>query len=158
MIDENDFFVAVKLGSGEHVLAVLVDEDVDTVHLKYPMVIKIAAQILDGRAVEHMSASPLCPFAGDPNYFIERHHLMYIKEMHQSMIERFVALISSTEREVDVHENAEGNLEEKEMPMSLDELRDKLNRLSSMVGLPPLEELEKDDFDKFFIEGNDTVN
>jgi hypothetical protein len=57
-----------------------------------------------------------------------------------------------------VHENAEGNLEEKEMPMSLDELRDKLNRLSSMVGLPPLEELEKDDFDKFFIEGNDTVN
>ena len=74
------------------------------------------------------------------------------------MIERFVALISSTEREVDVHENAEGNLEEKEMPMSLDELRDKLNRLSSMVGLPPLEELEKDDFDKFFIEGNDTVN
>ena len=155
MIDENDFFVAVKLGSGEHVLAVLVDEDIDTVHLKYPMVIKISPQILEGRAVEHMTAAPLCPFSADPNYFIERHHLMYVKEMHQAMIEKYVALIETTEREVAAHENADGDLEEKEMPMSLDELREKLNRLSSMVGLPPL---EKEDLDKFFIEGNDTVN
>lgn len=161
MIDENDFFVAVKLGSGEHVLAILVDEDVDTVHLKYPMVIKISPQILEGRAVEHMTAAPLCPFSADPNYFIERHHLMYLKEMHQAMIEKYVALLETTEREVSVRENADGDLEEveeKEMPMSLDEFRDKLNRLSSMVGLPPLDELEKEDFDKFFIEGNDTVN
>jgi hypothetical protein len=158
MIDENDFFVAVKLGSGEHVLAVLVDEDVDTVHLRYPMVIKVSPQILEGRAVEHMTAAPLCPFSGDPNYFIERHHLMYVKEMHQAMVEKYVHLIETTEQEVEVHENAEGDLEEKEMPMSLDELRDKLNRLSSMVGLPPLDKLEKEDLDKFFIEGNDTVN
>ena len=158
MIDENDFFVALKLGSGEHVLAVLVDEDIDTVHLRYPMVIKVSPQILEGRAVEHMTAAPLCPFSADPNYFIERHHLMYIKEMHQAMIEKFVSLLSATEREVEVHENADGDLEEKEMPMSLDELRDKLNRLSSMVGLPPLEDIEKDDLDKFFVEGNETLN
>lgn len=162
MLDENDYFVAVKLGSGEHVLAILVDEDVDTVHLRYPMVIKISPQILDGRAVEHMTAAPLCPFSADPNYFIERHHLMYLKEMHQAMIEKYVALLESTEREVPVRKNADGDLEEveeeAEMPMSLAELRDKLNRLSSMVGLPPLEDLEKEDLDKFFIEGNETLN
>jgi hypothetical protein len=156
MIDENDFFVAVKLISGEHLLAILVDEDEDTVQLKYPVVVKITHQMIDDKAVEQMTASPLCPFSADPNYFLDRYHVMYVKEMHQLMVSKYIALVKPAEREASVYENEDGDLEEN--PMSLEELRDKLNRLSAMVGLPPLDELDKEDLDKFFIEGNKTLN
>ena len=73
MLDENEFYIVMKLTSGEQVMAVLKEEDEEHVLLESPMCIKTIPILEAGR--EHVTAHPLCQFSDDRTFVIAKREL-----------------------------------------------------------------------------------
>ena len=84
-------YVAVKLSSGEDVLAYLHAEDPNGVLLLHPMQICHETDQLDH--IENYWAQPLCPFSEENTFFVEKHHLVYIKDMSKYLIPHYHLMV-----------------------------------------------------------------
>ena len=87
-------YVAIKMATGEQILALLQAEDPDSVMLLHPMEIHHEADPQE--SLEHYWAQPFCAFSEEQSFFIEKRHLVYIKTMssylipyYHSMVQRF---------------------------------------------------------------------
>ncbi len=68
MLDGSEFFVVLKLCSGEQLMAVLRQEDEDRILLETPMVMRTIPVLHTGK--EHITAHPFCQFSDDKMFVI----------------------------------------------------------------------------------------
>jgi len=158
MIDQE--VVVIKLVSGENVMATLTNEDENYVELNHPMVIKTIPFIDRGRAQEHVTASPLCQFSDDTNYTIPKSSIMFVKKLHDVMIPHYTRLVSEQENTILVRSNKSGRVEilddEEEPPLSLEEIRRRIEMLQAIADAPVTNTKEEEEEVRYFIEGNET--
>ena len=95
MLDENEFYIVMKLTSGEQVMAVLKEEDDDHVLLESPMCIR-TIPILDANR-EHITAQPLCQFSDDRSFVIAKRDIMFVKKLHHVFIPHYQRIVKDHE-------------------------------------------------------------
>ena len=153
MLDDNEFYIVMKLTSGEQVMAVLKEEDDDHVLLQSPMCIK-TIPILEAHR-EHVTAQPLCQFSDDTTYVIAKRDIMFVKKLHHVFIPHYqrivaehekVSFISKDKKEEMLWEDDIDQKEAKRRILMLEEL-----------AKTPKDEREEERY-RVFIEGNETIN
>lgn len=157
----NEFYVIVKLVSGEQVMATLTDEDEGYVELHQPMVIRMVPFINNGKAHEHVTAAPLCQFSDDSYFRIPRSNIMFVKKLHEVLIPHYTRIVADHETTALVHHDGKGNVkraedldwgdEEEVESLTTEEIQRRIDILESIV--------EKEEENQTtFVEGNDTVH
>lgn len=84
-------YVAMKLQTGEEILALLHDEDPNGVLILHPMMVQHETD--EEHAIEHYWAQPLCPFTDDHSFFIEKKNVVYIKTLSPYLIKHYHAMV-----------------------------------------------------------------
>lgn len=158
----NQYFVIVKLVSGEQVMATLTDEDETYVELHQPMVIRMVPFINNGKAHEHVTAAPLCQFSDDSYFRIPRSSIMFVKKLHEVLVPHYTRIVDDHESTVLVKHDNKGNVkraedltwgdeEEDIESLTTEEIQKRIDMLEALVSKEE-EELTT------FVEGNDTVH
>ena len=154
MLDGSEFFVVLKLCSGEQVMAVLREEDDDRILLETPMVMRTIPVLETGR--EHVTAHPLCQFSDDKMYVIFKRDIMFCKKMHHVFVPHYMKIVKEHE-ESTFFVNKENNKEqlhwEDEESMTVEEARRRLEMLASLIG-----NSEEEEEKSTLVRGNDTVH
>jgi hypothetical protein len=150
MLDGTEFYVVVKLTSGEQMLAVLKNEDDDYVEIESPMVIRTIPDLSEGR--EHVTAHPFCQFSDENNFTLHKSNILFVKKLHHAFIPHYLRIVRDHERTslVTQEDDWEGEV------MSVEEARRRIEMLRSIAGLD--EEEDKPSPESVFVEGNDTIN
>jgi len=156
MLDGSEFFVVLKLCSGEQVMAVLRQEDEDRILLETPMVMRTIPVFESGR--EHITAHPLCQFSDDKMYVILKKDVMFCKKMHHVFVPHYMRIVKEHDESttfVDRENKKEALHWDDAEEMTVDEARKRLEMLASMLGETPEEEEERK---STLVRGNDTVH
>lgn len=159
----NEYFVIVKLVSGEQVMATLTDEDEGYVELHQPMVIRMVPFINNGKAHEHVTAAPLCQFSDDSYFRIPRSSIMFVKKLHDILVPHYTRIVDDHEATVLVKHDSKGNVkraedldwgdEEEVESLTTEEIQRRIDILESLA-----EKEEQEEELTTFVEGNDTVH
>jgi hypothetical protein len=156
MLDENEFYIVMKLTSGEQVMAVLKEEDDEHVLLESPMCIKTIPIVEQSR--EHVTAHPLCQFSDDRTFVIAKRDIMFVKKLHHLFVPHYQRIVAEHERISFVSKNKDGSVDELEYEDDLtqEEAVRRIAMLETLAKIPKDEEEESRY--RVFVEGNDTVN
>jgi hypothetical protein len=153
MLDENEFYIVMKLTSGEQVMAVLREEDDDHVLLESPMCIRTIPILEASR--EHVTAHPLCQFSDDRTFVIAKRDIMFVKKLHHLFIPHYQRIVAEHEKlSFITKDQKEELLWEDEVDQ--EEAKRRISMLEDLAKTPKDEEEEKRY--RVFIEGNDTIN
>lgn len=174
MLKKDNYYVIVKLNSGEQVMAILNDDTQTHIELLCPMTIKLLPYILEGKAHEKITASPFCQFSDDKYYQIPKTSVMFVKKLHETLVPHYLSLIDETEVEFvptkrqeperkllwDDEDVEEEPIEEDLRNLTPEEIDKRVSMLEDILdGLDKFIKEEESENDKrFYIEGNDTVN
>lgn len=150
-------FVLVKLITGEQLMAILSDEDENAVQLTFPMEIKSSAT---GHGTEQLTAVPYCTFVQERIFEIDKINVMFINELHEMVIDQYIKMIEAYEEEVEVEVTENGDLRQVGEPTTAEDLKTRVSILTEMVREQMNQELEDEvePSDRFFVQGNDTIN
>ena len=153
MLDDNEFYVIMKLTSGEQVMAVLKEEDDEHVLLESPMCIR-TIPILEAHR-EHVTAHPLCQFSDDRTFVIAKRDIMFVKKLHHLFIPHYQRIVAEHEKlSFITKDQKEELLWEDEVDQ--EEAIRRISMLEDLAKTPKDEEEERRY--RVFIEGNDTIN
>ena len=153
MLDDNEFYIVMKLTSGEQVMAVLREEDDDHVLLESPMCIRTIPILEASR--EHVTAHPLCQFSDDRTFVIAKRDIMFVKKVHHLFIPHYQRIVAEHEKlSFITKDQKEELLWEDEVDQ--EEAKRRISMLEDLAKTPKDEEEEKRY--RVFIEGNDTIN
>jgi hypothetical protein len=154
MLDDNEFYIVMKLTSGEQVMAVLREEDDEHVLLESPMCIRTIPILEASR--EHVTAHPLCQFSDDRTFVIAKRDIMFVKKLHHLFIPHYQRIVAEHERLSFISKDSK-----KEELLWEDEV-DQEEAIRRISMLEDLAKTPKDDEEerryRVFIEGNDTIN
>jgi len=156
MLDGSEFFVVLKLCSGEQVMAVLREEDDDRILLETPMVMRTIPVLQSGR--EHITASPLCQFSDDKIYVILKKDVMFCKKMHHVFVPHYIRIVKEHDESTSFidRDNKKQELSwDDEESMTVDEAKKRLEMLASLIEENSEEEEERK---STLVRGNDTVH
>ena len=153
MLDENEFYIVIKLTSGEQVMAVLREEDDEHVLLESPMCIRTIPILEASR--EHVTAHPLCQFSDDRTFVIAKRDIMFVKKLHHLFIPHYQRIVAEHEKlSFITKDQKEELLWEDEVDQ--EEAKRRISMLEDLAKTPKDEEEERRY--RVFIEGNDTIN
>ena len=154
MLDDNEFYVIMKLTSGEQVMAVLKEEDDEHVLLDFPLCIRTIPILEVGR--EHITAHPLCQFSDDRTFVIAKRDIMFVKKLHHLFIPHYQRIVAEHEKLSFI--SSKGKKEELlwEDDVDQEEAKRRILMLEELAKTPK-DEREEERY-RIFIEGNDTVN
>lgn len=143
----NEYYVVVKLVSGEQIMATLVNEDEYTIEIKNALSIKIRTISEETRQFESISVAPFCQFTDDPNFVLDKSIIIYVKELSESLVSKYEDLIES---EFKVNIGA---------PTDVDDLVSKINKVAEKLkdGGVFVDNFEEEDIPPFLISGTDTI-
>lgn len=158
MLSGNEFYIVLKLTSGEQIMAVLNQEDDHNVMLEHPMVIKTIMNFEAGK--EHITASPLCSFTDEQSFVIPKRSILFIKKLHHIFIPHYQKIVSDY-TESTLFSAADSNTAESlrwddEVNPEPEEANKIYNMLKSIIGEE--EEINWDEKLKNLVPGNDTIN
>jgi hypothetical protein len=157
-------FVIIKLVSGEQLMATLTDEDESTLHIDYPMLIRLVPFVQSGKAQEHVTASPLCQFSEDKHFSIPKNTVIFVKKLHSMIVPHYTRLVDEHETSVLVRQEEDGSVsrvelgEEEEEDLTVEEISKRIDMLESIMTSSKKKENKEEKEKRFFVEGNDTVN
>jgi hypothetical protein len=84
---------------------------------------------------------------------------MFVKKLHNVMIPHYTRLVSEQENTILVRSNKSGKVEilddEEEPPLSLEEIRRRIEMLQAIADAPVTNTKEEEEI-RYFIEGNET--
>jgi hypothetical protein len=152
MLDGNESFIVLKLNTGEQLMAILEQEDATHIQIIDPMIIRTIPIVSEGR--EHVTAHPYCQFTGDNVFDIEKKNVIFIKPLLRTMIPHYLRIVKE-------HENSPALRTQKraedldwgdEGEVSKEEAIRRIEMLQEMIEA----EVEKEEPNNWFIEGNDT--
>jgi hypothetical protein len=153
MLDDNEFYIVMKLTSGEQVMAVLREEDEEHVLLESPMCIRTIPILEASR--EHVTAHPLCQFSDDRTFVISKRDIMFVKKLHHLFIPHYQRIVAEHERISFVSKDQKQELLWED-DVDQEEAKRRISMLEDLAKTPKDEEEEKRY--RVFIEGNDTIN
>ena len=158
MLSSNDFYVVIKLTSGEQVMAVLRSEDDAHVLVEYPMIMKTIVNFEQGK--EHLTASPLCAFTDDSEFVLPKTNILFIKKLHHVFIPHYQRIVSDHEQStlfVPPGQDEALSWDEAD-EMTPEKARRMISQLQDVLGEEPEEEIDWKEKLKFLVDGNDTIN
>ena len=147
MLTGKEFYVVLKLSTGEQIMGVLEDETETHMQIISPMIIRSIPVPQEGR--EHITAHPYCQFTDDNVFDIDKKNVIYIKPLKDIMIPHYKKIVMQHEREEHVETATE---------MTAEEARKRIKLLASIFG----DELDNalgeqtEESPSHFVEGNDT--
>ena len=143
----NEYYVIVKLVSGEQVMATLVNEDEYTIEIKNALLIKLRLISEEERQYESIAVVPFCQFTDDPNFVLDKSIIIYVKELSESLVGKYEDLIES---EFKVNLGA---------PTDVDDLVSKINNMSKKLKEDGvfLDNFEEEEIPPFLVSGTDTL-
>ncbi len=155
MLDGSEFFVVLKLTSGEQVMAVLREEDDDRILLETPMVMRTIPVLETGR--EHITAHPLCQFSDDKIYVILKRDVMFCKKLHHVFVPHYMRIVKEHEETsfVSREDKKESLHWEDEEPLTVEEVKKRVDMLASLLGNS---NEEQEEMEPTFVRGNDTIH
>ena len=158
MINDNDFFIVMKLTSGENVMAVLRQEDDEHILVEHPMVMRSIMNFEEGK--EHLTAAPLCSFTDDIDFVIPKSNVMFIKKLHHVFIPHYKRIVSEHEESTTFVPNGESsalNWDDSEEQITPERARKMIDQLKNVVGIEE-EEIDWKEKLRMLVPGNDTIN
>jgi hypothetical protein len=93
----DEFYVVLRLTTGEQVMAVLKEEDDKYILLDNPMCIRMIPVMNANR--EHVVAHPLCHFTDDDTYAISKRNVLFVKKMHHMFIPHYLRIVEQHHQE-----------------------------------------------------------
>jgi hypothetical protein len=155
MLDDNEFYIVMKLTSGEQVMAVLKEEDEEHVLLESPMCIRMIPVLERNREV--ITAAPLCQFSDDTTFVISKRDILFVKKLHHLFIPHYQRIVDEHERTTvfSPRQNSAEDLDWEE-DVTIEEAKRRIEMLEELVRTPK-DEREEERF-RTFVEGNDTIN
>jgi hypothetical protein len=150
-------YVYVKLLNGEQLMATKIDEDLETITIQYPMLIRMFPRLDESGLVEQITSGPYCQFTEDRIFTFFKKDVLFFKRLHELMIPHYERMLDEHEREVDVDidQALEGNLETDETVENLSKAVDHIHSIFERARRQKEEE-EAAEKVKHFIQGNDT--
>ena len=156
----SEYYVVVKLVSGESIMATLEAEDENYVELHSPITIRTIPVQRGEQIAERVTAQPFNPYSDDKIYYISQANILYMKPLHETFISHYRRFVSEIEETVLVRKDHEGNVsrldEEEPEELTLDEIERRIDMLQAIIKAPKTEKQEEDY--KVYVEGNDTIN
>jgi len=160
-----DYYVVLKLVSGEQVMATLIDEDDTHVVLHNPMIIRILPYIDKGKTKEQVTAVPLCQFSDDEYYRIPRSSFMFLKTLHEMLIPHYNRIVEEQSESVLAKSNKDGDMELIEElfdgeNLTVEEIHKRIEMLEELADeqeeiYEPEEDIEEV---RSFVAGNETLH
>jgi hypothetical protein len=155
MLDGSEFYVVLKLSTGEQMMAVLRNEDEEYIEIEYPMVMRMIPILSEGK--EHITAHPFCQFSDDRHFTLHKSDVMFVKKLHHVFIPHYQRIVKEHEHSSLVSRGEETALDwgDEEEVMTVEEAKKRIEMLRSIAGI---EEEEQPSAKSTFVEGNDTIN
>lgn len=155
MLDGSEFYVILKLSTGEQMMAVLRNEDEEYIEIEYPMVMRMIPILSEGK--EHITAHPFCQFSDDRHFTLHKSDVMFVKKLHHVFIPHYQRIVQEHEKSSLVTRDEETTLDwgDEEEVMTVEEAKKRIDMLRSIAGI---EEEEQPSPRSTFVEGNDTIN
>lgn len=154
-MSDNEFYVVMKLVSGEQIMAVLRSEDDAHILIENPMVMKTTLDFEAGK--ERITAAPLCPFTSDETFVLDKKNLLYIKKLHHVFINHYKSIVKDYSESTNfVPEGSAEELDWGDEPPTPEEARSAIKQLKGILGEE--EEIDWTDTLKRLVPGNDTLN
>lgn len=143
----SEYYVVVKLVSGEQIMATLVNEDEYTIEIKNALQIKLRLVSDGDRQLESISVVPFCQFTDDPNFVLDKSIIIYVKELSENLVPKYEDLI---EAEFQINLGA---------PTDVDDLVSKINKVAEKLkdGGVFVDNFEEEDLPPFLVNGTDTI-
>lgn len=148
MLTGNEFYVVLKLSTGEQIMGVLEQEDETHIQIISPMIIRSIPVPQEGK--EHISAHPYCQFTNDNVFDIDKKNVIYIKPLKEVMIPHYKKIVMQTELDYQEQETTQ---------LTPEEARKRIRLLADIFGDEldnALGEEETGDNTGYYVEGNDT--
>ena len=148
MLTGKEFYVVLKLSTGEQIMGILEQEDATHMQIISPMIIRTIPVPQEGR--EHITAHPYCQFTDDNVFDIDKKYVIYIKPLKELMIPHYKKIVMQHENEEQV---------ETATQISAEEARKRIKMLASIFGDElddALGEEQTEENLSHYVEGNDT--
>jgi len=95
MLTGNEFYVIVRLTSGEQLMCALEQEDDKYIQLLHPMQIRTIPNFETGK--EHVTAAPFCTFTDEESFVLDKKNVLFIKPMRQTFVAHYLNLVRESE-------------------------------------------------------------
>jgi hypothetical protein len=152
MLTGNEFYVVVRLVTGEQIMSVLQEEDDNYIQLLHPMLVRTIPNFETGK--EHVTAAPFCAFTEEESFILDRKNVLFIKPLKQAFVSHYINIVRESEgirftpsgrepREVLDHDQIE-------------HLKSIADKISAIEQLRPIADETEEEKHRVFVEGNDT--
>lgn len=97
ILDGSEVYIVARLTNDMEVMAIFESEDSKYVKLSHCMEVRMVPTVgEDGkRSYSKFAAMPLTQFSDDPNFIIDKQHILFIKKLSKDMIEHYRSIISA---------------------------------------------------------------
>jgi hypothetical protein len=95
MLTGNEFYVVVRLTSGEQLMCALQQEDDNYIELLHPMQIRTIPNFETGK--EHVTAAPFCTFTDDESFVLDKKNVLFIKPMKEMFVAHYLNLVRESQ-------------------------------------------------------------
>jgi hypothetical protein len=147
----------MRLHSGEQILAMLENETESHYLIESPMLIKMFPVAIEGKVQEHVVAQPLCQFTSDKYFDIPKNSVVFVKQLHESIVPHYERLVDAYDQTATVKLNSRESLswEDEEEEMTAEEFKARLDELEKFFGVESETDSEPSS-QAILVEGNDT--
>lgn len=152
MLTGNEFYVVIKLTSGEQIMSALEQEDDNYIQLLHPMLVRTIPNFETGK--EHITAAPFCAFTDEESFVLDKKNILFIKPLKETFVPHYLNVVRESEA---IRFTPKGR-DPREV-LNQDEfqhLKDVANVLSAIEQLRPIADETEEEKHRVFVEGNDT--
>ena len=145
MLTGNEYYVVMKLSTGEQIMGVLENEDETHLQILDPMIIRTVPVLSEGR--EHITAHPYCQFTDDNVFNIDRKDVVFIKPLKEIMIPHYKRIVLMHDQEGEVQTADK---------LSPEEATKRIAQLAGIFGDELDNSYEEEQVNSYYVERNDT--
>lgn len=146
-----EYYVVLRLVSGDEVMAVLEAEDENYIQLLNPISIRTVPLIHEGK--EHVLTTPFCQFTKDPNFLLDKKHVLFVKQLADAMIPHYLQVVENYSQAENFRPAQEFEDQER---MSPEEARKRIAMLAEIFGDELDDALEEEIPKSIYVKGNET--
>ena len=123
-LDGSEIYVVARLMNDMEIMAILKGEDAKYVKLEYPMEVRMMPELDEKgrRKFTKFAAMPLTQLSDDPQYIIDKGHILFIKKLSKDMIQHYRAIIVNPEESADLEWDEWEGIEEDPVDEAMEKL------------------------------------
>jgi hypothetical protein len=146
-----EYYVVLRLVSGDELMAVLESEDEHYIQLLNPISVRTIPLVAEGK--EHVLTTPFCQFTKDPTFILDKKHVLFVKQLANAMIPHYLQVVENYSHAENFRPATDF---EDQDSMTPEEARKRIAMLAAIFGDELDDEMEEETPKSTFIGGNDT--